>query len=223
MRNNRRWFRISLTLLALPLIFTLFAGAGGDDHKGTTYRWDIVKITSFNPVTAFEGGFASALANDGSRITVTGNGTFDLRESDEVTGGGTWTTFGPDGTTMTGNGTYRVTQLVRFDVAPGLQTGGLIDNIPGAIGDLTDNRAGLLFVKIAYSDGSRGVLVVSCHLNGGPDFVTRPAAPASIFEGITASKGYVDYWNRLPPIVSPAPVDGNRTLFHVLSQDEKQD
>ena len=222
MRNNRRWFRKSLILLALPLIFAL-AGANGDgDHKETKYRWDIIKATSFTPVTVFEGGFASALANDGSRITVTGNGTFDLRESDEVTGGGNWITYAPDGTTVTGNGTYRVQQLVRFDVAPGVQTLGLIDNIPGAKGDLTDNRAGLLFVRIAYSDGSKGVLVVSCHLNGGPDFVARPAAPASIFEGITASKGYTDYWSRVPPIVSPAPVDGNRTLFHILSQ-EKQD
>ena len=91
---------------------------------------------------------------------------------------------------------------------------------PGAKPDLSDHRAGLLFVRIAYSDGSKGVLVVSCHLNGGPDFVARPAAPASIFEGITASKGYTDYWNRVPPI---AAVDGNRTLFHILSQEEKHD
>src|SRR5260370_42328228 len=114
MRTNRRWFRISLTLLALPLIFALFAGAGGDDHKGTTYRWDIVKITSFNPVTAFEGGFASALANDGSRVTVTGNGTFQPQEPDEVTGGGYWLTYSPDGTTGTGNGDYGIQQLVCF-------------------------------------------------------------------------------------------------------------
>jgi hypothetical protein len=54
MRNNRRWFRKSLTMLGLPLIFAL-AGANGDgDHKETKYRWDIVKITSFNPVTVFE-------------------------------------------------------------------------------------------------------------------------------------------------------------------------
>ena len=223
MRNNRRWFRISLTLLALPLIFALFAGAGGDDHKGTTYRWDIVKVTSFNPITLFEGGFASALANDGSRITVTGNGTFEPQEPDEVTGGGNWITYAPDGTTVTGNGTYRVQQLVRFDLAPGVNTAGIIDNIPGATGDSTDHRAGLLFVRIAYSDGSKGVLVVSCHLNGGPDFVARPPAPASIFEGITASKGYTDYWNRVPPIGAPVPVDGNRTLFHLLSQEEKHD
>jgi hypothetical protein len=225
MRTNRRWFRISLILLVLPLIFAVYAGADRDgDRKETKYRWDIVKITNFNPVTAFEGGFASALANDGSRITVTGNGTFEPREPDEVTGGGNWITYAPDGTTVTGNGTYRVQQLVRFDLAPGVQSAGFIDNIvPGAAGDLTDLRAGLLVVKIAYSDGSKGVLIVSCHLNGGPDFVARPPAPASIFEGVTASKGYTDYWNRVPPIGAPVPVDGNRTLFHILDQDENRD
>src|ERR1700704_5901166 len=134
MRNNRRWFRKSLILLALPLIFAI-AGAGGDDHKGTTYRWDLIKILNFNPPTLLEGGFASALANDGSRITVTGHGTFEPREPDAVTGGGAWTTFAPDGTTVTGNGTYRVQQLVRFDVAPGVMTAGTVDNIPGAKGD----------------------------------------------------------------------------------------
>ena len=204
MRNNRRWFRKSLILLALPLIFAI-AGAGGDDHKGTTYRWDLIKILNFNPPTLLEGGFASALANDGSRITVTGNGTFEPREPDEVTGGGNWITYAPNGTTVTGNGTYRVQQLVRFDVAPGVMTAGTVDNIPGAKGDLTDNRAGLLFVRIAYSDGSKGVLVVSCALDG---------SPAAIFEGITASKGYTDYWN---------PLQQNITLFHILSQEEKQD
>ena len=203
MKTNRRWFRISLTLLALPLIFALFAGARGDDHKGTTYRWDIVNIPNSNPPTVFEGGFASALANDGSRITVTGNGTFEPREPDEVTGGGNWITYAPDGTTVTGNGTYRVQQLVRFDLAPGVLTGA-VDNIPGAKGDLTDTRAGLMFVRIAYSDGSKGVLVFSCGLDG---------SPASIFEGVTASKGYTDYWNSLPGL----------TLFHILSHDEKKD
>jgi len=223
MRNNRRWFRKSLLLLALPLIFAL-AGANGDgDHKETKYRWDIIKITNFNPVTLFEGGFASALANDGSRITVTGHGTFDLREPEEVTGGGSWITYAPNGTTVTGNGTYRVQQLIRFDLAPGFATATNIDNIPGAKLDLSDHRAGLLFVRIAYSDGSKGVLVVSCRLPGGPDLVARPPAPASIFEGITASKGYTDYWSRVPPIVTPVPVDGNRTLFHILSSDEKED
>ena len=223
MGNNRRWFRISLTLLVLPLIFALTGANGDGDRKETAYRWDIVKITNFNPVTTFEGGFASALANDGSRITVTGHGTFEPREPDEVTGGGTWTTFAPDGATVTGKGTYRVQQLVRFDLAAGFQGAGTLDNIPGAKGDLTDIRAGLLFVRIAYSDGSKGVLVVSCHLNGGPDFLERPASPSGIFEGITASKSYVDYFNRVPPIGAPMPVDGNRTLFHLLREDDNRD
>ena len=215
MRTDLRRFWISIILLVLPLIFSPSARANGDGK----YRWDIVHISSFSPVTAFPGGFASALANDGSKITVTGNGTFDPQEPDEVTGGGTWITFAPDDTTVTGSGTYRVQELIRFTVAPGVQTLGVIDNIPGAIGDLTDQRSGLMLVRIAYSDGSKGVLVVSCHLNGGPDFVARPASPPSIFEGVTVSKGYVDYWNRVPPIGAPTPVDGNRTLFHILSQD----
>ena len=204
MGTNRRWFRISLILLVLPLIFALAGSNGDGDRKETMYRWDIVNIPDSNPPTVFEGGFASALANDGSSITVTGHGTFEPRKPDEVTGGGAWTTYAPDGTTVTGNGTYRVQQLVRFDLAPGVLTG-TVDNVPGAKGDLTDTRAGLMFVRIAYSDGSEGILVFSCGLDG---------SPASIFEGVTLSKGYTDYWNSL---------QGNITLFHILSQDEKKD
>jgi hypothetical protein len=106
----------------------------------------------------------SALADDNSKITLSGTGTFVTGESDEVTGGGNWTTF-----------TYQVTGLVKFDQAP------------GAVADPTIH-AGLAFLRIKYSDGSRGILVVSCHL---------PGTPPSLFEGITASKGFVDYWNRI--------------------------
>lgn len=177
-------------------------------------RWDIVHISSFTPVTANPGGMASARANDGSMITVTGEGTFELGDSEDVTGGGTWATFDSTGHPA-GNGTYRVTQLVKFSVAPGTQTNTLVDNIGN--GTLTDNRAGLAFLRIAYSDGSGGVLVVSCHLNGNPPPQGPDAAPASVFEGITASKDFVGYWNR----VAPAPgVDGNRTLFHVIPDQE---
>jgi hypothetical protein len=119
----------------------------------------------------------------------------------------------------TGSGTYRVTELVRFTVAPGVANALAIDHIPGAMADLSDHRAGLLFVKIAYSDGSKGVLVVSCDLPGGPG-PDRPPAPASIFEGITASKGFVDYWNRVAPVPG---VDGNRTLFHILEKQGDRD
>ncbi len=112
---------------------------------------------------------------------------------------------------VTGSGTYSVTGLVRWEEAPGVQTSTVVDTIGD--GTLTDNRAGLAVLRIAYSDGSHGVLAVSCHLNGNPPPQGPDAAPASVFEGITASKDFVDYWNRVPP---KAGVDGNRTLFHVV-------
>ena len=207
-------FRICLakmTLLMLPLAAYSQTNQNIDPcQQEIRYRWDLIHVRSFNPPVVFPGGTASALANDGSKIMLTGRGTFDPCEPADVTGRGRWTTFDSSGV-QTGSGTYRVTELIRFTLAPGFNNGSTIDNIPGATGDLTDNRAGLAFLKITYSDGSKGVLVVSCVLPGGPG-PDRPGAPGSIFEGITASKGYVDYWNRVAPMPN---VDGNRTLFHV--------
>lgn len=216
MRSNRLWVLAGAILLMLPLVFKANAG---DDREEAKYRWDILHISSFTPVTGGPGGSASALANDNSKITVTGTGTFELGEPEEVTGGGTWQTFSATGA-LTGSGTYRVTKLVRFTLAPGFQTSGVIDNIPGAKGDLSDQRAGLLIVNIAYSDDTKGVLILSCHLAGGPDFVARPSTPPSVFEGITASKGFVDYAFRLAPV---GGVDGNRTQFHTIGEGEAQD
>jgi hypothetical protein len=76
----------------------------------------------------------------------------------------------------------------------------VIDNIA----PIANARAGLAVLRVEYSDGEDGVLTVSCAL---------PGSPASIFEGITASKSFVDYWNRLAPVPM---VDGNRTNFHVV-------
>jgi hypothetical protein len=115
---------------------------------------------------------------------------------------------------MPARGTYEVVGLVRFEVAPGVQTTGTIDTIGD--GTLRDNRAGLVFLRIRYSDGSKGVLVVSCDLPGnGPNHIG--GAPESIFEGITASKGYTDYWNRVAPT---ATANANRTLFHKLKNED---
>ncbi len=44
----------------------------------------------------------------------------------------------------------------------------------------------MLILTIEYSDGEEGILVVSCSLNVD--------TPASVFEGVTASRGSVDYW-----------------------------
>ncbi len=167
-----------------------FSASASNHHM----RWDIISV-DFATLTLSAGGVASARANDGSKITLTGSGTYRSNPGNpqDVTGGGTWQT-------STGSGTYQVTAFVRFEVADGtfpLQH----DNV----GNPADVRAGLLVVRVAYSDGSEGTLVVSCHINGTPD---------AVFEGVTASKGFVDYWNREAPPAPPG--NANRTAFHVI-------
>jgi hypothetical protein len=190
----RAWktFLLIIVFVVAPLAFV---GVGRADDE-TVVRWDIINVVAG---TISAGGHASAKANDGSSITVTGSGTFQAAAgSDDVTGGGTWQTFDPVGN-PTASGDYTVTRLVRFEVARGTPNPANTDNI----GNAADARAGLAVLSIRYSDGSGGILVVSCHLGGTPD---------SVFEGITASKGFVDYWNR----VAPAPgVNANRTVFHI--------
>ncbi len=191
-----RPLKTSLLIIALVVAPLAFTGVARADDE-TVVRWDIINLSPTFDVSA--GGNASAKANDGSTITVTGSGTFGTSAgNDDVTGGGTWQISNP-----AASGTYTVTRLVRFDLAPG--------TFPAAsdsIGNPADAHAGLAVLSIRYSDGSRGILVVSCHFNGTPD---------SVFEGITASKGFVDYWNR----VAPAPgVNANRTAFHVVKEDD---
>ena len=70
---------------------------------------------------------------------------------------------------------------------------------------------------IRYSDDSKGVLFVSCHIPGNPG--AHDGAPESVFEGVTVSKGFTDYWNHVGPVPG---VDGGRTLFHVLP-DQNED
>ena len=206
MRLNKWW----ILGAALSLLPVLVVADTRDD--AAMIRWDIIHIVTFSPTgnVIAEGGMASALAQNKSMITLTGSGTFTLGDSDDVTGGGTWKTVAPPPESTIHSGTYRVTRLIRFDVAPGAQA----SNAKDLIGDgtLADNRGGLAILRIAYSDGSKGILVVSCDLPGNPP--PGPAgSPDTLFEGITASKGFVDYWNREAPVPK---VDGNRTLFHVL-------
>ena len=169
------------------------------DEGEAKVRWDIINV-NFTTGTLTAGGIASARANDGSKITLTGSGTF--RQADAVTGGGTWKTFNMGGA-QTGTGTYKVTRLVSWVPAPGTPP------LPhDGIGKREDQSAGLAVMQIRYSDGSRGVLTVSCHLVGTTD---------AVFEGITTTKGFVDYWNREAP--PAAPGNANRTNFHVMDKD----
>jgi len=159
-------------------------------------RWDII---FFAPVGSgfgfFPGGTLSATAVDGSEITLTGTGTFvqppsGKGTSNAVTGGGTWATNSPRA-----HGTYTVQGFVQYVEAPGSFAGtGVVDNI----GDVEDTHAGLGILSVLYSDGERGILLVSCNLNGMP----------SIYEGATATKGFVNYF---APVL---PGDPNATVFH---------
>lgn len=158
------------------------------------FRWDVVRVdTSTTPPTILAGGTNTSAAADGSTLSLTGSGIFVVGESDEVSGGGTWKTVASDGTPA--NGTYQVTGLVRFDLAPG--TFPLLDGI----GDATNARPGLAVLRIAYSDGTRGILVVSCSLAG---------TPKAVFEGTTVTKGFVHYLNK----------ESGFTLFHVIPENE---
>lgn len=165
---------------------------------GTRVRWDIISV-NFTTKTLSAGGMASASANDGSKITLTGSGTFHGSGNDDaVTGGGKWWTFDPSGT-QTANGTYEVKRFVSWESAPGTPP------LPNDnIGDRSDESAGLAVLQIRYSDGKRGVLTLSCQLVG---------TSLAVFEGITTTKGYVDYFDREDPMPG---VDGNRTNFHIL-------
>ncbi len=187
----------------------------GETHDGTEYRWDLIHLTSQGTDTFLDaGGFDWAKAADGSQITLTGSGTWVTISGHEkpqaVTGGGTWETFDSTGTS-TGSGTYAVTGGVAFTLVPlSTPAAGTIDSI----GNTDDSRAGLLILRVVYSDGETGVLTVSCH-GGGP-----VPAPDTVFEGITTTKGFVAYADRGKPA---GGVDANRTAFHVVTDGQVDD
>jgi hypothetical protein len=199
MRISRRLIG-AMFMLSLPLL-------AGNAYGDSRYRWDFPVFSLSNGViTVRAGGTASALAQDGSQITVTGFGTFEVGD-ENVTGGGTWKTIAADGVTVTGMGHFVVTKLIRFVLAPGH----LPFTFNDTIGDVTKTHAGLAHLRVDYDDGSKGILIISC---------AAPGAPPSMFEGITASKGFVDYWNRLAPDESSIFGSPNFTLFHLLSEEE---
>jgi hypothetical protein len=203
MRRNRRfWMLGGVATLALALMLVAFAAmSSGKPQHGRNaqhVRWDIMSLVGGNPPGPINpGGHASATAPDGDIITLTGSGTFVAPASGmgsgAARGGGTWTT------SLGASGTYRVTALVSWTFA----------NFQAATPTFTDNidqgrrSNGTAVLRIAFSDGSTGVLTVGCH---------GPGAPPGIFEGIATTKGYKTYYAVQPPA---AGVDANRTIFHV--------
>src|SRR6266545_1510099 len=195
-RSARLWGLGAVVALgAVVMLLTTFASAASSG-RAEHVRWDIISTTGIPPAPIDPGGHASATAPDGDTITLTGSGHFVAPAngggSPAVSGGGTWTT------TSGGSGTYRVTALVTWQFANFQPDVGFIDNI-----DEGKGANGVAVLKIAFSDGSTGVLTVGCH---------GPGAPPGIFEGIATTKGNKTYYAVQPP----APgVDANRTLFHV--------
>jgi hypothetical protein len=181
------------------VVLSLSSKVARGDEDGSQIRWDIQHYPNF---VLQPGGDAFADAVDGSRIRLTGSGTFQT-DGGDVTGGGTWATFSV-ANVQTGSGTYRVVNLVSWHVASGTLP---CPPIADDIAPCANARAGLAVLQIQYSNGGLGKLVVSCHLPIG--------SPASVYEGITVSKGFVDYANPEDPDLTM-----NGTIFHVIRGGE---
>jgi len=151
------------------------------------------------------GGADSAVNNDAAgmpklRITITGSGTFAPWDPTDVTGGGDYTIRNLKGDVVD-TGSYTVTALVSWTLdSPQLPAN--VNNVTNASAE--DFRNGLAIFRIAYTDGSKGILVVSC---AGPGATENP------YEGISVIKGLVHFQ---VPDVPVANVDANRTVFVVL-------
>jgi hypothetical protein len=160
-------------------------------------RWDFYRLDfTTSPASVAPGGSASARARDGSLITLTGSGEFGGKPSN-VDGGGTWSTYDPTGRKLA-TGTYRVRALISFYAAAGSSP------YPDEIGSPGDARAGLAILRVSYSNGMDGILMISSYL---------PGSPPPLFVGITASVGPIDF---VTPVAPALGAQGGRTIFHLL-------
>ena len=173
-------------------------------------RWDMISVqfrapSAPNIVSA--GGADSAVNNDATgmpklRITITGSGTFSPWDPTDVTGGGDYTIRNLKGDVVD-SGSYTVTALVSWVLDS------LSPSPPVVVNNVTNTSAedflnGLAIFRIAYTDGSKGILVVSC---AGPGATDKP------YEGISVIKGLVHFQVPVAPV---ANVDANRTVFVVV-------
>jgi hypothetical protein len=183
-------------------------GARVAQAQATGIRWDVTNVDPQGipgdprgavPIST-AGGEASAGAEDGERISLTASsGAFLPGAPRSVGGGGSYALTSAAGA-ATGGGTYRVTELLYWEGAPGMPNPNGIDRI----GPIEAFRAGLALFRVAYADGQAGVLVVSCRILG---------SPSTMFEGVIASRGAGFYWNRGEPKTLPQP-SANFTAFH---------
>ena len=99
--------------------------------------------------------------------------------------------------------TYTVTSLVSW-VLDSPQPEGAVNRVTNTTA--ADFRNGLAVFRIVYSDGSRGVLNVSCD---GPGGSVDP------YEGVNATKGTVTFSHQEAPFPN---IDAGRTVFVVVRQ-----
>src|SRR6266571_1808536 len=175
MRRSARFWGLGAVValgaaLMLGTTFASAASSGGAQHV----RWDIVSTTGIPPTSLNAGGFAEAKTPplESATIKLTGSGTFVAPAgsnggSGAVTGGGTWQTRN-SANVVTGSGTYTVEELVRWEFDNFQTDVGFTDTI-----DHGRRANGNAVLRIAFSDGSQGVLTVGCH---------GPGADAGIFE-----------------------------------------
>jgi len=189
----------------LVLSFLILAVAPAAFSQSELVRWDIISRAFGTPPAPnidTPGGVSFAKALDGSKIKLTGSGTFlsaagRLGGSGPVTGGGTWETFDSTGVSLA-NGTYVVTELLMYEFANYFTPPPTNDTI----GNPAETASGIAALRVDYSDGSKGVLLVECR---------GPGSPLGISEGVAATKGFRAYDQIQAPI---ANVDENRTTFH---------
>ena len=147
--------RLLIGVLVLTVLALVPASATATDANGNhdTYTWIVGATTSS----------ATAIAPDGSTITMTGIGTFTAGPGNTADGGGTYSL------STGGNGTFNVTGINSFvSYGPGIAP-----PVPGAFG-------GEAKLDVTLSNGASGVLTIYC-LQGSP--------PPSKEEGITVNLG----------------------------------
>ena len=203
--TRRQIIKAAAATAAIGALVAPDAALADDEEAERRVRWDLIKVATG---CVEPGGMASARSNDGSKITVSGTGTFpDVRNKcrKDVTGGGNWTVVASDPRCFPGTGKFTVTELLSWTTAGG--TPPLpCDNI----GAREDNTSGLARLRVRYSNGKSGSLTISCHF---------PGTPNCVFEGITATMDYEDFWNREAPVGMPGLhgfQEGNRTTFHFV-------
>lgn len=209
--TRRQIIKAAAATAAIGALAAPGAALADEEEPERRVRWDLINVATG---CVAPGGVASARSNDGSRITVSGTGTFpDVRNKcrKDVTGGGSWTVVATDPRCFPGSGTFTVTELLSWTTAGGTPP------LPcDTIGERKDNTSGLARLRVRYSNGKSGSLTISCHFVGTPDCV---------FEGITATMDYEDFWNREAPVGMPGSPnfkEGNRTTFHFVHNQEER-